>query len=204
MNNKFYLSQPPQQQKTAKTNDEDNDSSEIEEVANNLYFYTSVTKESVGKLNKKIRQINHDLSEVAVVLDIPLPEIKLRINSPGGSLLDCFAAVDAIRNSKAPVHSIIEGSAASAATLMSVVSKKRSITKNSYMLIHQLSGGVWGKFEEMVDDFHNSQMFMEHINEIYTAHTKIPKSVLKDILKRDIWLDAKTCLKYGLVDHIID
>ena len=38
---------------------------------------------------------------------------------------------------------------------------------------------------------------------IYEEHTKIPKTKIKDILKRDIWWDAKTCLKYGLVDDII-
>ena len=40
--------------------------------------------------------------------------------------------------------------------------------------------------------------------EIYTKYTKIPKTVLKDLLKKDIYLDAKTCLKYGLVDKIIE
>jgi ATP-dependent protease ClpP protease subunit len=71
------------------------------------------------------------------------------------------------------------------------------------MLIHQLSGGMWGKYEELVDDFKNATVLMERINEIYKKHTKIPPKVLKDILKRDIWFDSATCLKYGLVDEVI-
>lgn len=183
---------------------EEDDSSEVEEVNNNIYYYTDVTKKSVFELNKKIRSLSNDLLATSISLDIPVPEIKLYINSNGGSLLDCFASVDAIRNSKAPVHSIIEGSAASAATIMSVVAKKRSITKHGYMLIHQLSTGMWGKFENLKDEMDNCSLFMNVINEIYQKYTKIPKNVLKEILKRDIYMDSKTCLKYGLVDKIMD
>jgi ATP-dependent protease ClpP protease subunit len=56
----------------------------------------------------------------------------------------------------------------------------------------------------MKDDMQNCNLFMDKINEIYGQYTKIPKNVLKDILKRDIYMDAKTCLKYGLVDKIIE
>ena len=180
------------------------ESSDVEETDNNIYFYAGVNKKSVFELNKKIATASKALLITGIELDIPTPEIKLHINSGGGSLIDCFSAIDYIRNSKAPVHSIVEGQAASAATLMSVVANKRSITKHSVMLIHQLSAGMWGKFESMKDEIENATMFMDTINGIYTKYTKIPKSVLKEILKRDIYMDSKTCLKYGLVDKILD
>lgn len=183
---------------------EEEDNSEVQDVSNNIYFYTGVTKKSVLELNKKIKSISNDLVATGLALGIETPSIDLHINSPGGSLLDCFASIDYIRNSTAPVHSIIEGSAASAATLISVTAHRRSITKHSFMLIHQLSAGMWGKFESMKDEFDNCKMFMDMINKIYGEYTKIPKNVLKDLLKRDIYLDAKTCLKYGLVDKIIE
>jgi len=62
---------------------------------------------------------------------------------------------------------------------------------------------MWGKFEDMKDDMKNSELLMETIIKIYEEHTRIPRSELKEILKRDIWWDAKTCLDYGLVDEII-
>jgi ATP-dependent Clp endopeptidase proteolytic subunit ClpP len=192
----FYLETKPV------TADDDDDNNDLDEIESSIFFYTSVTKKSVLDLNKKIKSMNNNLLQQAIVLDIPPPEIKIHINSPGGSLLDCFATIDYIRKSKVPVHTIIEGSAASAATLISVVGQKRTISKHSFMLIHQLSSGLWGKFEELKDDMQNSQVFMDTIYKIYEEHTKIPKNVLKDILKRDIFFDAKTCLKYGLVDRI--
>ena len=198
MKNLYLLSTKP----TA--DEEDNDTNEVQEINNSVFFYTDVTKQSVLNLNQKLKKLGTDLSVTGILLDIPTPELKLHINSNGGSLLDGFAAVDYVRACKAPVHSIVEGSAASAATLISVAAKKRSITKHSFMLIHQLSGGMWGKFESMKDDMENCNLFMNKINEIYGQYTKIPKNVLKEILKRDIYMDAKTCLKYGLVDQITE
>lgn len=189
----------------APVNDEETEENlDVEESNNDIYFYTGVTKKSVFELNKKLASTSSNLVNISNALNIEIPQINLHINSGGGSLLDSFASIDYIRKCKAPVHSIIEGSAASAATLMSVVAKKRSITKHSFMLIHQLSAGMWGKFESMKDEMNNATMFMDVINDIYSKHTKIPKNVLKDILKRDIYMDAKTCLKYGLVDNILE
>ncbi len=71
------------------------------------------------------------------------------------------------------------------------------------MLIHQLSSGMWGKYEELKDDMENNERLMETIRDIYTRHTKIPKKKLNEILKHDLWFDSDTCLEYGLVDEII-
>ena len=187
---------------SSKSEDSEDDSS-VETSGSKVFFYSEVSRDSVLTLNKQLIELSNKLLNAANVYEMPVPYIKLHINSGGGSLLDGFAAVDYIKACKAPVHSIIDGSAASAATLMSVVAAKRSMHKHSFMLIHQLSGGAWGKYEDMVDDFKNSTLFMDTINQVYTDHTKIPLKTLKEILKRDIWFDAKTCLKYGLVDEII-
>jgi len=185
-------------QKSEETEEE----SSVESSGNKIFFYSEVNRNSVLSLNKQLLEISNKLINAANVYDMPVPHVKLHINSGGGSLLDGFAAVDYISRCKAPVHSIIDGSAASAATLMSVVAAKRSMHRHSFMLIHQLSGGAWGKYEDMVDDFKNSTLFMDTINQIYLEHTKIPSKTLKEMLKRDLWFDANTCLKYGLVDEI--
>ena len=191
------------EQPIAQKSEEAEDDSTVETSGNKIFFYSEVSRDSVLNLNRQLIELSNKLLNAANIYDIAVPQVKLHINSGGGSLLDGFAAVDYIKACKAPVHSIIDGSAASAATLMSVVAHKRSMHKHSFMLIHQLSGGAWGKYEDMVDDFKNSTLFMDTINQIYTQHTKIPLKTLKEMLKRDLWFDSKTCLKYGLVDEII-
>jgi ATP-dependent protease ClpP protease subunit len=61
-----------------------------------------------------------------------------------------------------------------------------------------------GKYEEMKDDMENNNALMKRIQDIYLENTMIPSKILKEILKRDLLLDAKQCLKYGLVDKILE
>jgi ATP-dependent Clp protease protease subunit len=113
-------------------------------------------------------------------------KIYLHINSYGGSVFAGFSSVDYIMNSTVPVVSVIEGCAASAATIMSVVASHRQINKHAYMLIHQLSSGMWGKYQEQKDAMENNDRLMKMIIEIYEEHTKIPKKELNKLLKHEI------------------
>ncbi len=180
------------------------DDSRVSVEQNRIYFYSGVTRQDNLTLNKLIHTTGNKLSNIQQIYKLDCaPKLNIHINSYGGSVFAGFGSVDYIRNCPVPVVSIIDGCAASAATIMSVVAEERLIHEHAFMLIHQLSSGMWGKFEEMKDDMKNNELLMKKIIGIYEEHTKIPKSKIKDILKRDLWWDAKTCLKYGLVDDII-
>ena len=175
----------------------------VEFSHNRIYFYSGVTRPKILKLNKGIFNMNMSLLTKSIPYDSPPEPIRLHINSYGGSVFAGLSAMDYIKSSKVPVHTIIDGCAASAATLMSVVGHRRFMHKNACMLIHQLSGLMWGKFQEMKDDMENSEMLMKKIKDIYKKHTRIPESELDNILKHDIWWEADKCLEYGLVDELI-
>ena len=171
---------------------------------NHIYFYDDVCTESCLELNKELVHLAKDLQFYSLEHDCEPAKIYLHINSYGGELLACFSSVDYIKNSPVPVVTIIEGCAASAATLMSVVAKERYMTPNSWMLIHQLRGGYWGKYDEMEEDLGNSKKFMEKIYDIYEQHTKLDRKTLKKMLKHDEWWNYDTCVKYGLVEGTIN
>ena len=179
------------------------DNNVVEFSHNRIYFYSGVTRPKILQLNKGIFNLNINMLSKSVPLDYAPPPIMLHINSYGGSVFAGLSAVDYIKNSKIPVHTIIDGCAASAATLMSCVGSHRMMHKNACMLVHQLSGMMWGKFQEMQDDMENSEMLMEKIKNIYREHTKIPKKEMDNILKHDIWWEADKCLLYGLVDELV-
>ena len=170
-------------------------------VENNLYFYGDVTESNALELNAALFELDKKLSVSNVFLDIR-PIINLRINSFGGSLFAGLATVDVIRSLNSEVHSYIEGAAASAATIISVACDKRYIGKYSKMLIHQLSSGTYGKYNELEDDMENNKHLMNTIKEIYKVYTNVPMKKLNQILKHDLWFDSKTCLELGLVDEI--
>ena len=202
----LYWLEEDEDQKTSNGEETDSSSESNDSVmsySHNIYFYSEVNRSKVLALNKKIIQVGVKLRNVANVLETDTKNINLHINSYGGSVFAGFAGLDYIKGSKVPVNTIINGCAASAATLMSVVGSERYMHEHSFMLIHQLSSWVGGKYEEMKDDMKNNELLMTTIKNIYKEHTKIPKNQLSKILKHDLWWDAKTCLKYGLVDDII-
>jgi ATP-dependent protease ClpP protease subunit len=71
------------------------------------------------------------------------------------------------------------------------------------MLIHQLSSGTYGKYNELEDDMENNKHLMATIKEIYKEYTRVPMKKLDEILKHDLWFDSQTSLKLGLVDDIV-
>jgi len=174
----------------------------IRVVENTVYFYGDVTESNALDLNSTLHAVDKKLAVSGQFLDVK-PVIKLHINSYGGSLFAGLATVDTIRGLNAEVHSIIDGAAASAATIISCSCAKRSIGKYSKMLIHQLSSGMYGKYNELEDDMENNKHLMDTIKAIYKEHTKVPMKKLSEILKHDLWFDSKTCKDLGLVDEII-
>ena len=185
-------------------NSDDSDKNQVTATQNRVYFYSEVSRNKILTLNKKLKSL--DLSIRNQNNNLALEQgakIYLHINSFGGSVFAGFSAADYIKKSQTPVCSVIDGCAASAATIMSVVAKERYMHEHAFMLIHQLSSVSWGKYEDLRDDMKNNDLLMQTIKNIYLEHTKIPKRELNKILKHDLWWDAKTCLKYGLVDGII-
>ena len=176
----------------------------VKVVENTIYFYNDITENSILDLNCALHDLDAKLRSTYCVFDDTYkPHIKLRISSYGGSLFAGLAVLDFIRNLKSDVYTYIDGSAASAATIISIAGKKRYIGKNSFMLIHQLSSGSYGKYSELEDEISNNRRLMKLIKDIYKQYTKIPMKQLEEILKHDLWFDSATCLELGLVDAVI-
>ena len=177
---------------------------------NHIYFYDEVNTKNILALIKFIKSLNTKLllfkMDLELKHEIPVdPKIFLHINSYGGYITDALSGVDAIKNSKIPITTIVEGAAASAATLLSVVGAERQITKNSSMLIHQLSGSSVGTYEQLKDDMLNCTYLENTCNKIYLSHTnkKLKRKVLDETLKHDLWWSADKCFQHGLVDEIL-
>tara|TARA_A100001015_G_scaffold199467_1_gene222684 strand:+ start:1213 stop:1902 length:690 start_codon:yes stop_codon:yes gene_type:complete len=170
---------------------------------NNIYFYGPFTPESCRQLKTKIYELNENAKLFKSTYNYDPPPIHLHIQSSGGSLMNSLFIVDVIQSIETPVYTYVDGYAASAASLISVVGKKRFISKNSLVMIHQLSSEKMGKYQELDDDMKNLQLLMNKIKSVYVTNTKIPYLQLNDVLQHDLWLDAETCKKYGIIDEII-
>lgn len=162
-------------------------------------------KRKFKEVRKDDKENDKDLSDYEEQFEIkiePKP-ITLYITSNGGHVYQVFSAIDTIRGMKIPVHTVCKGFVASAGTLLSLAGKKRFITESSYMLIHELRSGHWGKFTHLSESLENSKQLMDHIKSYYLTRTKMTSDELDEQLKKDISWNAEMCLQKGLVDEII-
>ena len=170
---------------------------------NKIYFYSGVNRNACVELNKKIGELESKALTLSKSLGILPPPIKVFINSGGGTIVSGIASMDTILRCKVPIETYVDGFSASAATFLTVVGKKRYMSRNSYMLVHQLSTSFWGTYSNFEDEKQNLDLMMKSIKNIYKEYTKIPMKKLNEILKHDLMWDAETCLEYGMIDEII-
>ena len=177
---------------------------------NEYYLYDDVSMESIRNILKFIKSAEKrwnlfKLEMIEVLEDAKPKPLKIYINSNGGDIFAAIPLIDAITNCKIPVETYVEGMAASAASLIAIVGHKRFITKNSFMLIHELRSGVEGTYSEIINEKENCDKLMKVIKQIYLDKTnsKFPVKKMERILKKDLILSSQECLDYGLVDEII-
>jgi len=170
---------------------------------NKIYYYAGVNRDSAVELNKKIAELESKSLSLSNSLEIDPPPIKILINSGGGSIVAGISSMDTILRCKVPLHTYVDGFAASSATFLSVVGTHRLMSRNSYMLIHQLTTNFWGTYSRFEDEKENLGLMMKTIKDVYKKYTKVPMKRLDEILKHDLLWDASKCLEYGLIDEII-
>lgn len=132
-------------------------------------------------------------------------DIKLYVNSPGGSVSSALAIYDTMQYVKPDVATICLGVAASAAALIlaSGAKGKRSILPNGEVMIHQVMGGTQGQATDV--DIHAKHILKikERINQIMAKHTGQSLKKLEQDSDRDYFMSAEESKKYGIVDKII-
>jgi len=174
----------------------------IELEENRVYFYCPIGGNEALELNRILRRLDVEMQYLCTRLECKEVPIHLHIHSPGGSVFAGLSIVDTIKSCKTSVFTYIDGSAASAATLVSIAGKKRFIGKNGYMLIHQPQIEWAGKFDEFMDEVSNQKSLYDKVVSLYLEHTNIKERELKELLDHELWMDADKCLDLGLVDKV--
>ena len=136
----------------------------------------------------------------------PDKDIMMYINSPGGSVSAGLAIYDTMNYIKCDVSTICIGMAASmAAVILSSGAKgKRIALPHAEVMIHQPLGGAQGQASDIEIHAKHIQKTRELINSILSNNTGKSIEEIKIDTERDNFMDAKTALKYGLVDKILE
>lgn len=132
-------------------------------------------------------------------------DIKLYINSPGGSVTSAMALYDTMQHVKANVSTICIGQAASAAAVLLACGAKgkRFSLPNARVLIHQVMGGAEGQQKDVEIQAREMMRIKNQINKILANHTGQPVAKIEKDTDRDYFMTAEEAKKYGIIDKII-
>ncbi len=135
--------------------------------------------------------------------------INLYIHSDGGALTGFNHIYDVMQIIKCPIKTICIGKCYSAGALLLAAgsSGHRYAFKNSNIMIHGIQAG----FPIPGDDITDSETYLDflyknnkNIMKILAKHTGHTVEKIEEDCKQDIWMDSKTALEYGIIDHIIE
>lgn len=132
-------------------------------------------------------------------------DIKLYINSRGGSVTSGLAIYDTMQYIKPDVSTICIGLAASmAAVLLAAGAKgKRFVLPNSEVMIHQVMGGVEGQATDIKIGAERILKLKSRLNQILADHTGQSIKKVEHDTERDYFMEAHEAVKYGLADKVI-
>ncbi|XP_002960346.2 ATP-dependent Clp protease proteolytic subunit 3, chloroplastic [Selaginella moellendorffii] len=136
----------------------------------------------------------------------PTKDIKMFINSPGGSVSAGMGIYDAMKLCRADVSTICFGLAASmgAFLLASGTKGKRYCMPNARVMIHQPLGGAGGVAIDVGIQVREMMYHKAKLNKILSRLTGKSEEQIEADTDRDYFMNAWEAVDYGLVDGVID
>jgi ATP-dependent Clp protease protease subunit len=136
----------------------------------------------------------------------PEQDIRLYINSPGGSVYAGLSIYDTMQMVRCDVATYCVGLAASmgAVLLAGGTKGKRFALPNSRILIHQGSAGFSGSVPDVELMARETLMMTTQLTEILARHTGQSFDQVKHDTERDYYMSSQEAQGYGLIDHILE
>ena len=129
-------------------------------------------------------------------------DIKLYINTPGGSVTAGMAIYDTMQYVECPISTVCMGVAASmGAVLLAAGEKgKRFALPNAQIMLHQPVGGASGQAVEIEITAKQIVKIKEKLNQILSKHTGQTFEKVEKDTDRDFYLTTQEAKDYGLID----
>jgi len=161
-----------------------------------IYLVGEITDDMAASVISQLLQLASEGDE----------DIRMYINSPGGSVSAGLAIYDTMQLIKPDVATICMGNAASMGAIILSGGKKgkRTILPHSEVMIHQPYSGIQGKASDIIVVSEHIKKTKQLLSEILADNCdKDIKYVMKDI-ELDYWMDAEEAVTYGIVDNIAE
>ena len=130
-------------------------------------------------------------------------EIRIYITSNGGDVVAGFSAIDVVRTSKTPVHTIAVGCAASMGILLLMAGHNKSAYENTVLLIHDGSLAVNGSSRKAKSTMSFYDKLDERVKNYILSRTNIPEEKYDEKADDEWFMFADEALALGIIDNII-
>ena len=171
-------------------------------------IYSRLLKERVIFMGEEVNSATANIV-IAQLLHLayedPKKDIKLYINSPGGSVYDGLAIIDTMNYIEPDVQTIGIGLQASmGAMLLSAGAKgKRTALPNARIMIHQPSSGTEGKITDQEIALKEGVYLKKVLAEMMAKNTGKPLKEIEKAMDRDYWMSADEAKEFGIIDEVI-
>ncbi|MEE3717260.1 ATP-dependent Clp protease proteolytic subunit [Tumidithrix elongata RA019] len=174
-----------------------------------ISIYDRLYRERIIFLGREVDdEIANQIVAVMLYLDSEDPgkDIRLYINSPGGSVTAGMAIFDTMQHIKSDVSTICVGLAASMGSflLMAGTKGKRVALPHSRIMIHQPMGGTRGQATDIAIEAKEIVRVKGMLNSEYAKRTGQPLEKIERDMDRDYFMSADEAKAYGLIDRVID
>ncbi|MCT4543286.1 MAG: Clp protease ClpP [Vallitalea sp.] len=131
--------------------------------------------------------------------------ITVRINSVGGDIFAAHAIYTNLKTNKAKITIIIDGLAASAATIVAMAGDVIKMPSNAMMMVHNPMFGMCGYFnsDELDKMSQDLKQIKESIISAYVTKTSLNRDELSELMNEEKWLTANESKNYGFADEIM-
>jgi ATP-dependent Clp endopeptidase proteolytic subunit ClpP len=142
--------------------------------------------------------------ELAESIPANAKKITVRINSPGGSVADGIAIYNYLRDHPAKVTTIVDGFAASAASLVMLAGDVRQVHSGSVVMVHN----PWTAAVGNAGDLRQTATALDEITaammEIYSRRTGKNQDELAALFEAETYMRGSTAMAMGFADEMID
>ena len=138
---------------------------------------------------------------VQEIADLDVDEIEVRLNSPGGSVWDGTAIMNALRSHRARVEVFVDGIAASIASVIAMGGDEIVMSRGSQMMIHCGSTITWGNASDLRKDAAVLDKIDSNIAGIYAARAGGDPGDWLALMEAETWYNADEAVEAKLADR---
>lgn len=170
-----------------------------------IFIYGDIVHDaSQAEAGREWINLKRVVAQINEAKEIGASDLSVRIHSDGGDVFEGFGIHDALINSGLNIHTIVDGNCFSIATVIFLAGSKRSISKNSELMIHNPYGEARGTADEVMARAHQIQDAENKILDFYVLKTGSDRDSLKAMMQVQTSMRADQSIEMKFATDILE